>query len=103
MGTTPCGGTEHNLDFLPTRQTSHCIVRDEFGFKAKVRHMFLNLATNEGTEKTKALSFTCINLNDFLQVNKATSESTPTNHEKETNLLKATLYKIVPWHPDVLR
>ena len=44
MGTTPCCGTEHNLDLLSTGETSHGVVGDELGLQAKVSKVLLDLA-----------------------------------------------------------
>lgn len=66
MGTTPGGGTKHNLDLLTTGQTTHGVVGDELRLETEVGEVSLDLATDEGTEKTKTLSFTSVNLKDFL-------------------------------------
>jgi hypothetical protein len=64
--TTPCGGTEHDLDLLTTRKTPHGVVGDELGLETEVSKVLLNLATHERAEETKALRLTGINLEDFL-------------------------------------
>ena len=66
MRATPCRGTEHDLDLLATGETTHGVVRDELRLETKVGEVLLNLATDEGTEETKALSLTSIELEDFL-------------------------------------
>ena len=77
VGTTPCCGTEDNLDFLTTRETPHGVVGDELRLETEVSEMLLNLPTNEGTEETEALSLAGIDLNDFL-LNKRSVSKMPT-------------------------
>ena len=71
MGTAPCGSTEDDLDLLTTRKTSHGVVRDKLRFQTEVSKVLLDLATNEGAQETKALSFTGINLQNFLCTEKS--------------------------------
>ena len=66
VGTTPSCGSKNNLHLLPTRQTTHRIVCHEFGLKTKVSKVLLNLPANERAQETEALSFACINLENFL-------------------------------------
>lgn len=67
MGTTPGCSAEDNLDLLSSRKTPHGVVRNELGLKTEVSKVLLNLPTNEGTEETKALSFTSVDLENFLK------------------------------------
>ena len=66
VGTTPCRGTEHDLDLLTTGETTHGVLRDELGLETEVGEVLLNLPTNERTEKTEALGLASVNLEDFL-------------------------------------
>lgn len=53
MRTTPCRNTENDLDLVATGQTMHGVVRYKLGLETEVREVLLDLATNEGTEKTE--------------------------------------------------
>lgn len=66
MGTTPSRGTEHDLHLLTTGETTHGVVRDKLGLETEVSEVGLDLATNERTKETEALSLTGVNLKDFL-------------------------------------
>ena len=41
-------------------------MRDELSLETEVRKVLLNLPTNEGAEKTEALSLTSVDLKNFL-------------------------------------
>jgi len=66
VGATPCSGTENDLDLLTTGKTPHGIVGDELRLETEVSKVFLDFATNEGSKKTETLSFTSVDLEDFL-------------------------------------
>ena len=66
VGAAPCRGTKNDLDLLTTGETTHGVVRDELGLETEVREVLLDLPTNEGTEKTEALSLASVNLENFL-------------------------------------
>lgn len=66
VGPTPSGSTEDDLDLLTTRETTHGVVRDELGIETEVGEVLLDLATDERAQETETLSFTGINLEDFL-------------------------------------
>ena len=63
---SPCSGTENDLDLLTTRETSHGVVADELSLETKVGKVLLDLTTNKRAEETKTLSFTSVELDDFL-------------------------------------
>ena len=66
MRAAPCRGAKNDLDLLTSRETSHGVVRNEFGLQAKISEVLLDLATNKGAEKTNTLRFASVNLNHFL-------------------------------------
>jgi len=66
VGAAPGGSTEDNFDLLPTRETPHRVVGNELGLKTEVSEVSLDLTTNEGTEETKALSLTGVDLQNLL-------------------------------------
>jgi hypothetical protein len=66
MGTTPGCSTKDNLDLLTAREASHGVMGNKFRLQAKVSEVLLDLTANEGTKKTKTLSFASVNFEDFL-------------------------------------
>ena len=63
----PGGSAENDLDLLTARETAHGVVRDEFGVETEVSEVLFDLATDERTEETEALSLTGVNLENFLR------------------------------------
>jgi hypothetical protein len=66
VGSSPGSGGKDDLDLLSTRETSHRVVRSEFGLETEIFKVLFDFSSNQRSHQTQSLSFSGVELEDLL-------------------------------------